>query len=317
MHTCKKGIKPKNKHVQSILASSKLRLLRLLFKNPIKERSKKVLLTLKSARLEGYITKKQKAKMLYILLHGWEGSAQSTYVQLLADELYKRKKASIFRLNFRDHGETHHLNKELFHSCRLDEVCEAIKKITDLYPHKKIVLCGFSLGGNFAIRVAARAQEYKLKINKVFAISPPINPKNSMLAIEKSPLYSKYFLRKWQKSLIKKEKHFPDLFENNKYQKIKSLDKLTEKLIIKNTDYNTTNNYFKAYEINKKTIENIHITTHVIIAKDDPVIPFDDFKVFKKHNKVILYITENGGHCGFITGWKMHSWLEKHIVENS
>jgi len=317
MATCNKGIKPKNKHLQSVLASSKLRLLRLLLNSNIKTNSKKVQLNLKSATLEGLVIQKANATHLYILLHGWEGSAQSTYMQLLANDLYKQKQATVFRLNFRDHGDTHHLNKDLFHSCRLDEVCEAIKKITELYPHEKVVLCGFSLGGNFAIRATSKAQEYGVILAKTFAISPPINPKNSMIAIEKSTLYSKYFLRKWQRSLLKKQKLFPENFENDQYKQIKSLDKLTGLLILKNTDYNTTDEYFKAYEINKKVIEKIQTPTEILMAKDDPVIPFSDFKELKKQTNIKLNITEHGGHCGFITGWNMHSWVEKHIVENS
>ena len=317
MPTCKPGIKPKNKHLQSFLASSKIRLLRLFKSNQLKKRSKKVQLNLKSAVLEGYVTQTEKAEKLYILLHGWEGSAQSTYIQLLASEVYKNKSATIFRLNFRDHGDTHHLNKELFHSCRLEEVCEAIKKITELYPSKETYLCGFSLGGNFAIRVVSKAQEIGINITKVFAISPPINPKNSMLAIEKSPLYSKYFLRKWQKSLLKKYKIHPENFDNNQYQDIKSLDKLTELLIIKNTDYNTTDEYFRGYEINTPILQKIQTETHILMAKDDPVIPFNDFAAIKNQKYIVLNITEHGGHCGFITGWKMRSWVEEYIINNS
>jgi predicted alpha/beta-fold hydrolase len=283
----------------------------------VKTLSKKVQLNLKSAILEGYVTKSEKAENLYILLHGWEGSAQSTYIQLLANELYKNKRSTIFRLNFRDHGDTHHLNKELFHSCRLEEVCEAIKKITELYQCKKNYICGFSLGGNFAIRVASKAQEIGINITKVFAISPPINPKNSMLAIEKSPMYSKYFLRKWQKSLLKKYKTHPENFDNNQYQSIKSLDKLTELLIIKNTDYNTTDEYFLGYEINMQILQNIQTETHILMAKDDPVIPFKDFAEIESQKQIVLNITEHGGHCGFITGWKMHSWVEEYIINNS
>ncbi len=317
MPTCKPSIKLKNKHLQSFLASSKIRLLRLLKSNTVKALSKKVQLNLKSAVLEGYVTKRDKPEKLYILLHGWEGSAQSTYIQLLANELYKNKRATIFRLNFRDHGDTHHLNKELFHSCRLDEVCEAVKKIKELYPCKETYVCGFSLGGNFAIRVASKAQEKAINITKVFAISPPINPKNSMLAIEKSSLYSRYFLRKWQKSLEKKYKTHPENFDNNQYKEIKSLDKLTELLIIKNTDYNTTDEYFQGYEINTQVLQNIKAETHILMAKDDPVIPFSDFAGIEGQKHIVLKTTDYGGHCGFITSWRMHSWVEKYIINNS
>lgn len=303
--------------MQSVLASSKIRLLRLKKHNPIAENSKECILTTSKARLQGFISQNEKNESLYILLHGWEGSAQSTYIQLLANALYSQKQASIFRLNFRDHGNTHHLNQGLFHSCRLEEVVEAIQIIVKDHPHKKVYLCGFSLGGNFSLRVAAKAGSYGIRLNKVFAISPPLAPKNSMKAIEASRLYSKYFLKKWLRSLNKKQKIFPLIFRNSDYKKIKSLEKLTENLIIKNTGYNTIVEYFQGYQISSKLIDKITVPCEIITAWDDPVIPFEDFSILDKKKNIKFITTKHGGHCGFINNWKMHSWIEHYIIDNS
>ncbi len=311
------GIKPKNKHLQSILASSKIRLLKLRKNNPVLEKEQTVYLDTKDAKLEGFYTKNYNKENLYILLHGWEGSARSTYIQLLANTLYKEKKAAVFRLNFRDHGETHHLNEDLFHSCRLNEIVEAVKKISENYPHENVYLCGFSLGANFSLRVAAKANDCNIKLTKVFAVSPPINPKNSMLAIEKSKLYSKYFMEKWQKSLTKKQKHFPQNFDGNQYKSIKSLDKLTKELIIRHSDYNSTDEYFEDYQITEEIINKIKINCHVIASWDDPVIPIKDFRILENKEYIALVTTKNGGHCGFINSWKLNSWIEQYIIENS
>lgn len=300
-----------------MLASSRFRLLRLKKNNPIEVLSQEVVLETSEARLQGFYTHQDNAKDLYILLHGWEGSSHSTYIQLLANTLYKNKKASIFRLNFRDHGDTHHLNKELFHSCRLNEIVEAVKQITDLYPHKNVYLCGFSLGANFSLRVAAKSNMCKIKLTKVFAISPPINPKNSMLAIENSKLYSSYFLKKWKKSLIKKSKYFPGNFEGLKFKGEKSLDALTLAFIKKHSDYGTTDAYFRDYQITESVIKNIRTPCVVITSWDDPVIPFKDFKILENKQSIKLVTSRLGGHCGFINSWKMHSWVEQYIIENS
>ncbi len=115
----------RNPHVQSVLASSALR--RLLHRRRNREveaRSSEVLLDCgDGVRLQGFhaATPARPARGLVVLLHGWEGSAQSSYMlgvgRRLLDAGY-----DVFRLNFRDHGATHHLNREIFHSCRIDEV---------------------------------------------------------------------------------------------------------------------------------------------------------------------------------------------------
>jgi predicted alpha/beta-fold hydrolase len=64
------------------------------------------------------------AKGLVVLLHGWEGSIGSTYMLCTGRALYRRG-YEVFRLNFRDHGRSHHLNRGIFYAVLLDEVFEA------------------------------------------------------------------------------------------------------------------------------------------------------------------------------------------------
>ncbi len=78
-------------------------------------------------RLQGlYSRQPGDSKGLVVLLHGWEGSVNSNYVLANGARLFDAG-FDVFRLNFRDHGDTHHLNHEIFHSCRLDEVVHALR----------------------------------------------------------------------------------------------------------------------------------------------------------------------------------------------
>ena len=63
-----------------------------------------------------------------VLVHGWEGNAESLYILSLAQQLFDLG-FDVVRLNLRDHGDTHHLNRELFHSCRLPEVVGAVQRM--------------------------------------------------------------------------------------------------------------------------------------------------------------------------------------------
>ena len=87
-----------------------------------------------------------------VLLHGWEGSATSLYVLSLARQLFERG-LEVVRLNLRDHGDTHHLNQELFHSCRLPEVVGAVAALQRLLGGRPLQLVGFSLGGLSLIHI--------------------------------------------------------------------------------------------------------------------------------------------------------------------
>ena len=113
------------------------------------------------------------ASRLAVLLHGWEGSADSLYVLSLGQQLLDRG-FEVVRLNLRDHGESHHLNQEIFHSCRIAEVVGAVQRLQALNPGQGLNLVGFSLGGNFCLRVGARAAAAGLRLEHLheFPCSP-------------------------------------------------------------------------------------------------------------------------------------------------
>src|SRR5512146_3223269 len=148
-------------HVQSALASSGMR--RWLFRRrraALEQVSEEHILDCGGGvRLQGFHTRQNvlaRPRALAVLLHGWEGSAQSSYILHTGSRLLAEG-CDVFRLNFRDHGDTHHLNRELFHSCRIDEVVGAVREVSRRFGERPLLVGGYSLGGNFALRVALRA----------------------------------------------------------------------------------------------------------------------------------------------------------------
>jgi uncharacterized protein len=68
-----------------------------------------------------------------VLLHGWEGSARSVHVVSSAAALWAEG-FRVVRINMRDHGDTHHLNRGIFHSCRLPEMVDAVRWVRERFP---------------------------------------------------------------------------------------------------------------------------------------------------------------------------------------
>ncbi len=194
----------RNPHVQSVLASTGprrwlcARLRRALDAAAVEH----VLDCGGGVRLQGFHNAQRALaapRGLAVLLHGWEGSVHSTYLVRTAARLL-REGFDVFRLNFRDHGDTHHLNHELFHSCRLDEVVGALHALAARWPSRPLALAGFSLGGNFALRAALRAPDAGLAIGGVVAVCPVVSPRAGLYALEGGPrFYERYFLHKWRR----------------------------------------------------------------------------------------------------------------------
>ncbi len=162
-------------------------------------------------------------RKLAVLLHGWEGSADSTYQLSLASSLFTAG-FEVVRLNLRDHGATHHLNRDLFHSCRLPEVVGAVQALAMKFTGLPMALAGFSLGGNFMLRVAAHAEAPHLPLERVIAISPVLDPAETLTTLERgTPLYHGYFVRKWSRSLAKKQQAWPGHYDFEELLRMRNL----------------------------------------------------------------------------------------------
>ena len=121
-----------------------------------------------------YISRHPHSRGLMIILHGWEGSSSSAYVLAAASYFYDRK-FSICRLNLRDHGNSHHLNEGLFHGALLQETFDAVNTLAQYSEDLPVYLLGFSLGANFALRIAIKHSQTPIKnLGQVFAVSPPL-----------------------------------------------------------------------------------------------------------------------------------------------
>ena len=175
----------RNRHLQSMLASTSWRRARLLSQAAsLLAASRELVLECGAGvRLQCFASSPPEPRgEPVVLLHGWEGSADSLYVLSLAQRLLARG-FEVLRLNLRDHGETHHLNRELFHSCRLPEVIGAVRALQRRCG-RPLALVGFSLGGNFMLRVAAEARASGLDLTRVIAVSPVLEPAETLIALE-------------------------------------------------------------------------------------------------------------------------------------
>ena len=310
----------RNPHLQSVLASSGMRRLLFRLRRAALEMqaTEHILDCGNGARLQGFHSRQtvqSQPRALAVLLHGWEGSAQSSYILHTGSRLLAEG-CDVFRLNFRDHGETHHLNEELFHSCRIDEVVGAVRSVARQFAERPIVIGGFSLGGNFALRVALRAPDAGIPLAWVFGVCPVISPRAGLASIESAPFfYERYFMHKWRGSLRRKQALFPQRELFSKVELRGNMRELTRRMVQRHTDFGTLENYLDGYSIAGDALANLQVPATILTAADDPVIPVADFRALKLAAQTELTIVEHGGHCGFIRDLSLRSWAEDFLIE--
>lgn len=249
-----------------------------------------------------------------ILLHGWEGSADSYYVVSLATRLFEAG-VEVVRLNLRDHGDTHHLNEHIFHSCRLDE---AVGAVAALAPQLVAPpwLVGFSLGGNFMLRIAASQAPHLPRLAKMVAVSPVLHPGTAMLAMERGwQVYQSHFVRKWSRSLRRKRELWPKTEVDETFFGMRDLRRMTAAMVEKYTGFADIDAYLDGYAVTGERLATLHAPAVILAALDDPIIPAHDLARLAASPNLRVVTVPHGGHMGFMrTPWS-ESWVNRFVLD--
>ncbi|HEX2493239.1 MAG TPA: alpha/beta fold hydrolase [Steroidobacter sp.] len=251
---------------------------------------------------------------LVVLLHGWEGSADSLYVLSLGAHLFSLG-CDVYRLNFRDHGPTHHLNEEIFHSCRLNEVVGAVARVQQLVPDRRLTLAGFSLGGNFALRVAARAPSANIRLERAIAICPVLRPRSTMEALESGWfVYQQHFVGKWKRSLRRKQALFPQRYDFSAMLAQRTIKAMTQIMVERFSEFADVDAYLNGYAIVGDALAKLDVPSHILFALDDPIIPANDLRELARTPALEVTALAYGGHCGFMDRLGAESWADREVA---
>jgi len=313
-------------HVQSIYPS-------LPFRRPIVERRSATLQRVSrdlcvdcgdGVRLLAHVATHEQAgrapaDKLAVLLHGWEGSSNSLYLLSLGQLLFEQG-YDVARLNLRDHGDSHHLNQGIFHSCRIAEVVGAVRSLQQVNQGKRLVLAGFSLGGNFSLRVGARAAALGLDISRIVAVCPVLDPEHTLQQLESGwILYRSYFVWKWRRSLRKKQQAWPLVYDSLEgIMGLGNLTDMTDALARHYGGFPSLQDYLRGYSLVGPALEPLaqlrNARVRIIAAADDPIIPVADLERIARPPNLEVTVTRFGGHCGFYEGTPGPTWIEREIV---
>jgi predicted alpha/beta-fold hydrolase len=301
--------------LQTVLASRKIR---TRGADGVRRLAREVVLNLDDGvRLQGFYSPNAMSRRCgtAVVIHGWEGSAESAYVLCVARHLLANG-FGVFRLNMRDHGNTHHLNQGLFYATRLKETHQAVQQVAALAAPDPVYLVGFSMGGNFALRIGLLHERDPVPgFRHIAAISPVLNPDRSTTAVDRFPLIRWYFRKKWKRSLETKQALFPAAYDFRRALAQKTIRRMSEILIGQYSEFATLEDYFAAYTLSSGALSKLALPTTIITAQDDPIVPIEDFRGLKLKASTRLIVHRFGGHSGFIEDVTLTAWHERRLPD--
>ena len=166
---------------------------------------------------------------------------------------------------------------------------------------------GFSLGGNFALRVARRLADVH-----TLAVCPAIEPERTMHRIDRNPVYQRYFVRKWRRQWRGKQAAFPEQYDFAPAMALSTVSALTDYFVHRHSGFPTTDSYFEAYDLSGNALAGVD--AHVLMAADDPIIALSQFDNLPA--SIAVEITDHGGHGAYLSDWRLNSWVDGYAVEH-
>lgn len=262
-----------------------------------------------------YLNERPDALGTIILLHGWLGTPQSGYVVSAARTLFEAG-FSVARITLPEHGDAALMNAAVIDLTRHDFLREAVRQMVDRSPELPVGLLGFSLGGNFALRIARDLAEHPIpQIRHVLAVSPVIDPSDTCDMIDAYGFFRRYFLKKFAR--LSREKHaaFPDLQGVREVLSHRTIRSLTEFSVGQWTDYPSIDAYFGAYRIGPDDFLDCAAKVTLLTAVDDPIVRSIHAEGLAASATLDPIFTRFGGHNGFFSRFPHHAFSEALAVQ--
>jgi uncharacterized protein len=288
-----------------------------------------------------------KGPVVLVSVHGLAGCHRSPYVQRLAGWATQRGWYS-YRMDLRGAGQSGLDSRYLYHAGRSDDVLSVLRFVKQRHPNGRIFLCGFSLGASITLHLLAnqlrtveagvnlRSAEVQTSllaaeqappaadlIEGAIAVCPPLDLAVSARHIQRgiNRVYDRVFARALWQAVLDRPRARQQLGSQLPSRRPPTLWDFDHQVTAPLGGFPSAEFYYQRFST-REQVRHIEVPTLVIIAQDDPLIPFTTAEnvVWSPSTKVV--VTPRGGHLGFIgrasnfAGPKTNRWLELAIVDS-
>jgi predicted alpha/beta-fold hydrolase len=254
--------------------------------------------------------------------HGIEGSTASNYMQATAEKGF-RAGFNVVRVNFRNCGGTEHLTSTIYHGGLSADLGAVVKELLEKDHISRMVLVGFSLGGNLVLKLAGEYGDSPPKeILGVCAVSPSVDLTASaeMILKRSNWIYHRDFVRRLKQRIRTNHKLYPQVYDISDLREVRTLREFDDRFTSRAHGFADADDYYHRSS-SLRVIDRIRIPTLIIHAEDDPFIPFTPLRdrAVTDNPYILLLAPVRGGHVAFISSEKKMDgdrfWAENRVVE--
>ena len=259
---------------------------------------------------------------IVIVLPGLQGDIGSGYIRGLLRAFQARGWRGVL-LNHRGHVEPNR-KRHSYHSGMTCDLDYLVRLLAQQEPGVPIGVVGFSLGANMCLKWLGECGQRGQTVPVVSAVGVSC-PFNLGAVAEKisrglSRIYQSYLLRSLHRDVRRKMAVMDDDLglTRRELRRLNTFVKFDDRVT------GPWNGFAGAADYYAKTrsdvwLKHVAVPTLIVNANNDPLVPAHLLpRAGDVSDKVMLEITDGGGHLGFVSGrwpWAARYWLEGRIAE--
>ena len=258
-----------------------------------------------------------KSSPILIILHGLEGSAESSYARMLMQAAFEHDWHACV-LHFRDCGDYRNRLPRRYHAGETNDIRYFLQSLQERGHHGAMIAVGFSLGGNVLLKYLGETGE-ETPLRAAAAVSVPLDLHDCAEALNMgiSKLYQRYLLNRMKKSVVRKFDPHTAAFDWHQAMNARTFAEFDDAVTAPLHGFNGKNDYYDRAS-SARFLNDIRKPTQIINSLDDPfmtpnVIPTQD----KWSTHVSVEVSDAGGHVGFINGgtpWRPTFYLPSRLL---
>jgi predicted alpha/beta-fold hydrolase len=260
------------------------------------------------------------SKKLIITLAGLEGKSRSLYSRA-AIHYFQKRGYDALGLNYRGcSGEPNQLLRG-YHMGASDDVKLTVEHALTAHAYDEIVLIGFSLGGNLALKyLGEEGSNLPNQVKAAVTFSVPIDIKQSNERMNKwyNWHYLKYFMIPLNWKANRKKKQFPkELKDYQGFFMSGSFVYFDKHFTAPANGFSSVEDYWIASSC-RPYLKDIKVPALIVSSTDDTFLSDRCFpkEAANQNQNLVLEISNRGGHCGFIRNFlEKEWWMEERAFE--
>jgi len=259
-----------------------------------------------------------KSVPLLVILHGLEGSAESSYARMAMNAANRRGWRSCV-LHSRDCGDYRNRLPRRYHAGETNDIRYFLGELRKAGFDGPLMAVGYSLGGNILLKYLGETGDQS-RLEAAVAVCVPLDLHECAVALNNgfSKVYQHYLIKRMKESVRRKFDRHTAAFDWQRAMRAKTFAEFDDAVTAPLHGFENMQDYYDRCS-SGKFLKAIQRPTLIINALDDPfmtpaVIPSAD----ELSDDVTFELSQTGGHVGFVEGgtpWRPKFYLPPRIIE--